>query len=178
MGAAASGPRRRLCFPGRYYEYMFGHSRRRTWGRRPLAARGEPEMFQLQVVIEAGDPGCDGHPHLTSSEACEYRSAAAALLLPGLGGTVTRLLSYHVSRVEVSRFWGGSLEELESKGSRKRAKSSSPHWRPEDDSFSCCCGKSQPTVNHEARHVLPMIFAVQLSYNSPATALSSIRNQR
>ncbi|NWV80971.1 HEXB hexosaminidase, partial [Dasyornis broadbenti] len=53
----------------RYYEYMFGHSRRRTWGRRPLAARAEPELFQLQVVIEAEDPGCDRHPHLTSSEA-------------------------------------------------------------------------------------------------------------
>ncbi|NWS09141.1 HEXB hexosaminidase, partial [Motacilla alba] len=53
----------------RYYEYMFGHSRRRTWGRGPLAARAEPELFQLQVVIEAGDPGCDRHPHLTSSEA-------------------------------------------------------------------------------------------------------------
>ncbi|NXE39271.1 HEXB hexosaminidase, partial [Ptilorrhoa leucosticta] len=53
----------------RYYEYMFGHSRRRTWGRRPLAARAEPELFQLQVVIEAGDPGCDKHPQLTSSEA-------------------------------------------------------------------------------------------------------------
>ncbi|NXM51170.1 HEXB hexosaminidase, partial [Gymnorhina tibicen] len=53
----------------RYYEYMFGHSRRRTWGRRPLAARAEPELFQLQVVIEAGDPGCDRHPQLTSSEA-------------------------------------------------------------------------------------------------------------
>ncbi|NXW70467.1 HEXB hexosaminidase, partial [Hirundo rustica] len=53
----------------RYYEYMFGHSRRRTWGRRPLAARAEPELFQLQVVIEAGDPGCDRHPHLASNEA-------------------------------------------------------------------------------------------------------------
>ncbi|NXH27263.1 HEXB hexosaminidase, partial [Myiagra hebetior] len=53
----------------RYYEYMFGHSWRRTWGRRPLAARAEPELFQLQVVIEAGDPGCDRHPHLASSEA-------------------------------------------------------------------------------------------------------------
>lgn len=115
MGAAASGPRRRLCFPGRYYEYMFGHSRRRTWGRRPLAARGEPELFQLQVVIEAGDPGCDGYPHLSSSEACEYRSAAAVLLLPGLGGTVTCMFSYHVSGVEVSRFWGGSFEELKAR---------------------------------------------------------------
>ncbi|NXD58062.1 HEXB hexosaminidase, partial [Corvus moneduloides] len=53
----------------RYYEYMFGHSRRRTRSRRPLAARAEPELFQLQVVIEAGDPGCDRHPQLTSSEA-------------------------------------------------------------------------------------------------------------
>ncbi|NWU25598.1 HEXB hexosaminidase, partial [Dyaphorophyia castanea] len=53
----------------RYYEYMFGHSRRRTRGRRPLAARAEPEVFQLQVVIEAGDPGCDRHPQLASSEA-------------------------------------------------------------------------------------------------------------
>ncbi|XP_054507736.2 beta-hexosaminidase subunit beta [Agelaius phoeniceus] len=53
----------------RYYEYIFGHSWRRTWGRRPLAARAEPELFQLQVVIEAGDPGCDRHPQLVSSEA-------------------------------------------------------------------------------------------------------------
>ncbi|KAF2978123.1 hypothetical protein EK904_007254 [Melospiza melodia maxima] len=53
----------------RYYEYIFGHSRRRTWGRWPLAARAEPELFQLQVVIEAGDPGCDRHPQLASSEA-------------------------------------------------------------------------------------------------------------
>lgn len=40
---------------------------------------------------------------------------------PGLGGTVKRLFSYHVSGVEVSRFWG-FLKELESKGSRKRSK--------------------------------------------------------
>ncbi|XP_021387480.2 beta-hexosaminidase subunit beta isoform X1 [Lonchura striata] len=53
----------------RYYEYMFGHSRWRAWGRGPLAARAEPELLQLQVVIEAGDPGCDGHPRLASSEA-------------------------------------------------------------------------------------------------------------
>uniref|UniRef100_A0A8C5X4K2 Beta-hexosaminidase n=1 Tax=Malurus cyaneus samueli TaxID=2593467 RepID=A0A8C5X4K2_9PASS len=53
----------------RYYEYMFGHSWRRVRGRKPLAARGEPELFQLQVVIEAEDPGCDTHPHPTSSEA-------------------------------------------------------------------------------------------------------------
>ncbi|NXQ68967.1 HEXB hexosaminidase, partial [Quiscalus mexicanus] len=53
----------------RYYEYIFGHSWRRTWGRRPLAARAEPELFQLQVVIEARDPGCDRHPQLASSEA-------------------------------------------------------------------------------------------------------------
>ncbi|XP_039585552.1 beta-hexosaminidase subunit beta [Passer montanus] len=53
----------------RYYEYMFGLSWRRTWGRRPLAARAEPELFQLQVVIEAGDPGCDRHPQPASSEA-------------------------------------------------------------------------------------------------------------
>ncbi|NWS12772.1 HEXB hexosaminidase, partial [Pachyramphus minor] len=65
----ASGPRRRLCFPGRYYEYMFGHSRRRRGGRRPLAARAEPELSELQVVIEAPDPGCDSYPHLGSSEA-------------------------------------------------------------------------------------------------------------
>ncbi|NXE94764.1 HEXB hexosaminidase, partial [Menura novaehollandiae] len=53
----------------RYYEYMFGNSRRRRRGRRPLAARAEPELSQLQVVIEAEDPGCDRHPLLTSSEA-------------------------------------------------------------------------------------------------------------
>ncbi|NXC01457.1 HEXB hexosaminidase, partial [Orthonyx spaldingii] len=53
----------------RYYEYMFGHSRRWARGRRPLAARAEPELLQLQVVIEAADPGCDRHPQLTSSEA-------------------------------------------------------------------------------------------------------------
>ncbi|NWU11074.1 HEXB hexosaminidase, partial [Cephalopterus ornatus] len=53
----------------RYYEYMFGHSRRRRWGRRPLAARAEPELSELQVVIEAPDPGCESYPHLGSSEA-------------------------------------------------------------------------------------------------------------
>lgn len=41
---------------------------------------------------------------------------------PGFGSTVTRLLSYHVSSVEVSRFWGGFFKELESEGSRKPAK--------------------------------------------------------
>lgn len=51
---------------------MFGRSRGRTWGRGPLAAREEPELFQLQVVIEAGDPGCERHPQLGSNEACEY----------------------------------------------------------------------------------------------------------
>ncbi|NWW75449.1 HEXB hexosaminidase, partial [Climacteris rufus] len=53
----------------RYYEYMFGHSRRRMRSRRPLVARAEPELSQLQVVIEASDPGCDRHPDLTSNEA-------------------------------------------------------------------------------------------------------------
>ncbi|NWH33265.1 HEXB hexosaminidase, partial [Chloropsis hardwickii] len=53
----------------RYYGYVFGQSRWRTRGRRPLAARAEPELFQLQVVIEADDPGCDRHPQPTSSEA-------------------------------------------------------------------------------------------------------------
>ncbi|XP_071436920.1 beta-hexosaminidase subunit beta isoform X1 [Pithys albifrons albifrons] len=54
----------------RYYEYMFGHSRRRRWGRRPLATRAElSELSELQVVIEAPEPGCDSYPHLGSSEA-------------------------------------------------------------------------------------------------------------
>ncbi|NWV04279.1 HEXB hexosaminidase, partial [Ptilonorhynchus violaceus] len=53
----------------RYYEYMFGHSWRGRRGRGPLAALAEPELSQLQVVIEAGDPGCDRHPDLSSNEA-------------------------------------------------------------------------------------------------------------
>ncbi|NWI60276.1 HEXB hexosaminidase, partial [Calyptomena viridis] len=53
----------------RYYGYMFGHSRGRRWVRRPLAARAGPELSELQVVIEAADPGCDSYPHLASSEA-------------------------------------------------------------------------------------------------------------
>ncbi|NXW52193.1 HEXB hexosaminidase, partial [Nyctiprogne leucopyga] len=53
----------------RYYEYMFGQSGRRRRGRRPLGARAEPELSQLQVVIEAPDPGCHSYPHLASSEA-------------------------------------------------------------------------------------------------------------
>ncbi|NWR37867.1 HEXB hexosaminidase, partial [Tachuris rubrigastra] len=53
----------------RYYEYMFGHSRRRRWGRRPLSARAESELSELHVVIEAPDAGCDSYPHLGSSEA-------------------------------------------------------------------------------------------------------------
>ncbi|KFM07950.1 Beta-hexosaminidase subunit beta, partial [Aptenodytes forsteri] len=52
----------------RYYEYMFGQSRRRR-GRRPLGARAEPELSQLQVVIESRDPGCHSYPHLASNEA-------------------------------------------------------------------------------------------------------------
>ncbi|NXS07436.1 HEXB hexosaminidase, partial [Neodrepanis coruscans] len=53
----------------RYYVYMFGHSRRRSWSRRPLAARAELELFELQVVTEAPDPGCESYPDLGSSEA-------------------------------------------------------------------------------------------------------------
>lgn len=51
---------------------MFGQSRRRKRGRRPLGGRAEPELSQLQVVIESRDPGCQSYPHLASSEACEY----------------------------------------------------------------------------------------------------------
>lgn len=80
-GAVTSGPRRRLCFPGRYYEYMFGQSWRRQWGRRPLGPRAEPELSQLQVVIEARDPGCHSYPHLASSEACEYRARPGTAVL-------------------------------------------------------------------------------------------------
>ncbi|NXL35719.1 HEXB hexosaminidase, partial [Glaucidium brasilianum] len=53
----------------RYYEYMFGQSGRRKRGRRPLGTRAEPELLQLQVVIESRDPGCHSYPHLASSEA-------------------------------------------------------------------------------------------------------------
>ncbi|NXV77618.1 HEXB hexosaminidase, partial [Atlantisia rogersi] len=53
----------------RYYGYMFGQSHRRKPSRRPLGDRAEPELLQLQVVIESGDPGCHRYPHLESSEA-------------------------------------------------------------------------------------------------------------
>ncbi|NXU49997.1 HEXB hexosaminidase, partial [Turnix velox] len=53
----------------RYYEYIFGQSRQWPWRRGPLIGRGNPELLQLQVVIEAPDPGCHGYPHLASSEA-------------------------------------------------------------------------------------------------------------
>ncbi|PKU42669.1 beta-hexosaminidase subunit beta [Limosa lapponica baueri] len=53
----------------RYYEYMFGQSRGRTWGRGPPGGLGGPELLELQVVIEAPDPGCNSYPHLASSEA-------------------------------------------------------------------------------------------------------------
>ncbi|NXT17610.1 HEXB hexosaminidase, partial [Syrrhaptes paradoxus] len=53
----------------RYYEYMFGQSRRRQRGRRPQGRRGEPELSQLEVVIESREPACHSHPRLGSSEA-------------------------------------------------------------------------------------------------------------
>lgn len=104
----ASVPRRCLCLPGRYYGYMFGQSRWRKRGRRPLGARAEPELLELQVVLESPDPGCHSYPHLTASEACEYRPqpGPASALLPRLtrhrqppfprrvpGVTVSRLFS-------------------------------------------------------------------------------------
>lgn len=93
-GAVTSGPRRRLCFPGRYYEYMFGQSRRRR-GRRPLGARGEPELSQLQVVIESRDPGCHSYPHLASNEACEYRAQpVTAFLSPSTAYTASLALVF------------------------------------------------------------------------------------
>ncbi|NXF41423.1 HEXB hexosaminidase, partial [Nyctibius bracteatus] len=55
--------------PDRFQLYMFGQSRRRQRGRRPPGARAEPEVSQLQVVIESRDPGCHSYPHLASSEA-------------------------------------------------------------------------------------------------------------
>ncbi|NWY46185.1 HEXB hexosaminidase, partial [Sylvia atricapilla] len=80
----------------RYYEYMFGHSRWRTWARRPLAARAEPELFQLQVVIEAGDPGCDRHPHLASSEAYHLTvtEPVAVLKAPEVWGALRGLETF------------------------------------------------------------------------------------
>ncbi|NXU95517.1 HEXB hexosaminidase, partial [Xiphorhynchus elegans] len=65
----------------RYYEYMFGHSRRRRWGRRPLGAPALPELSELQVVIEAADPGCDSYPHLGSSEAYHLTVTEPAAIL-------------------------------------------------------------------------------------------------
>ncbi|NXY89431.1 HEXB hexosaminidase, partial [Alcedo cyanopectus] len=53
----------------RYYEYIFGQYPRRQRGYRPLGGRAEPELSQLQVVIESEDPGCYSYPHLASSEA-------------------------------------------------------------------------------------------------------------
>uniref|UniRef100_A0A8C3X7D8 Beta-hexosaminidase n=1 Tax=Cyanoderma ruficeps TaxID=181631 RepID=A0A8C3X7D8_9PASS len=80
----------------RYYEYMFGHSRLRTWGRRPLAARAEPELFELQVVIEAGDPGCDRHPHLGSNEAyyLSVTEPVAVLKAPEVWGALRGLETF------------------------------------------------------------------------------------
>ncbi|NXR40953.1 HEXB hexosaminidase, partial [Zosterops hypoxanthus] len=80
----------------RYYEYMFGRSRGRTWGRGLLAAREEPELFQLQVVIEAGDPGCERHPQLGSNEA--YRltvtEPVAVLKAPEVWGALRGLETF------------------------------------------------------------------------------------
>ncbi|XP_030326367.1 beta-hexosaminidase subunit beta isoform X2 [Strigops habroptila] len=53
----------------RYYEYMFGQSRWRKRSRGPLGGRAEPELLQLQVVIESQHSGCHSYPHLGSSEA-------------------------------------------------------------------------------------------------------------
>lgn len=57
----------------------------------------------------------------TSPPARPVSTRAPRPSFPGLGGTVKRLLSYHMSAVEVSRFWG-FFKELESKGSRKGPK--------------------------------------------------------
>ncbi|XP_065513738.1 beta-hexosaminidase subunit beta [Caloenas nicobarica] len=65
----------------RYYEYMFGQSRRRNWGYRPFGPRAEPELSYLQVVIESREAGCDSHPHLGSSEAYQLTVTAPVATL-------------------------------------------------------------------------------------------------
>lgn len=119
VGAAISGPFWRLCFPGRYYEYMFGQSGRRRRGRRPLGARAGPELSQLQVVIEASDPGCHSYPHLASSEACEYRAAVPAFLSPFAYRVLIACFPL-MSSLEVSRLFFS--EELEFIGSLRRSR--------------------------------------------------------
>ncbi|XP_069737240.1 beta-hexosaminidase subunit beta [Phaenicophaeus curvirostris] len=64
----------------RYYGYMFG----RSWpprSPRPLGARAEPELLELQVVIESADPGCQSFPHLGSSEAYHLTIAEPVAVL-------------------------------------------------------------------------------------------------
>lgn len=74
---------------------MFGQSPRRKRGRRPPAARAEPELSQLQVVIESRDSGCHSYPHLASSEACEYRTLpVTALLAPSTARTAALALAF------------------------------------------------------------------------------------
>uniref|UniRef100_A0A8D0G0U3 Beta-hexosaminidase eukaryotic type N-terminal domain-containing protein n=1 Tax=Strix occidentalis caurina TaxID=311401 RepID=A0A8D0G0U3_STROC len=89
----------------RYYEYMFGQSGRRKWGRRPLGARAEPELSQLQVVIESRDPGCHSYPHLASSEACEYRAQPVIPFLSPSSTYTASLALVFQSSVKVSRFF-------------------------------------------------------------------------
>ncbi|NWT42097.1 HEXB hexosaminidase, partial [Chroicocephalus maculipennis] len=64
-----TSPRQLQLAPGRFQLYIFGQSPRWTRSRGPPGGRGEPELSQLQVVIEAPDPGCHSYPHLASSEA-------------------------------------------------------------------------------------------------------------
>ncbi|XP_035040039.1 beta-hexosaminidase subunit beta isoform X2 [Hippoglossus stenolepis] len=53
----------------RYYEYMFGSSKRQGQGRsrRP----GRSELTELQVWITSTDSDCDGYPSVTSDESYE-----------------------------------------------------------------------------------------------------------
>uniref|UniRef100_A0A8B9MPB5 Beta-hexosaminidase n=1 Tax=Accipiter nisus TaxID=211598 RepID=A0A8B9MPB5_9AVES len=90
----------------RYYEYMFGQSRRRTRGRRPLGGRAEPELSQLQVVIESRDPGCQSYPHLASSEAYHLTVTEPVAILKAdeVWGALRGKLIFLVNESEIDDF--------------------------------------------------------------------------
>ena len=92
-------PRGDVVFPPlRYYEYVFGSSRRQ-WpgrGRQP----GTSELTGLQVWITSPDSECDAYPAVTSDESCESHCLYFLVSLVSSGQVQSPLL--HVAK---SNWW-------------------------------------------------------------------------
>ncbi|XP_065821941.1 beta-hexosaminidase subunit beta isoform X1 [Labrus bergylta] len=78
----------------RYYEYMFGSSKRQQLNKRRRT--GPSELTELQVLITSPDSDCDGYPSVTSDESYELSvdQPYAVLRAPKVWGALRGLETF------------------------------------------------------------------------------------